>query len=281
MSVQTSENKSDAISPKEVFSVLYHDKFDYPLTLEELQRWRLGNYLVIHSRKEIERKGNFVFLKGRKEIITKRLLKEKISNKKVKLAKKAVKILAEIPTILMIGLTGSLAMGNADSASDIDLLIVTKKGTLWTTRALAYAVLALSGQKTRRPNDKIQKDKLCLNLWLDESATIWKKRNLFTAHEIAQIKPLLNREKSYENFLQKNSWVRGYWPNALGAQVKSVGSNKTNAIFNLACKVFEPFAFLLQYLYMKPKITKEQIHKNRAIFHPVDWSRFILRQLST
>lgn len=290
MSVQTSENKLEAISPKEIFSILYHDKFDYPLTVDELKRWRLGNYLIINSRKEIERKGNFIFLKGRKEIITKRLLKEKITNNKIRLAKRAVKALARIPTILMLGLTGSLAMGNADSGSDIDLLIITRKGTLWTTRALAYAVLAFYGLKTRRPNDKIQKDKLCLNMWLDESATSWKKRNLFTAHEIAQIKPLLNKNKTYEKFLDKNRWIKGYWPNAI-RQVNTTYNIQQRegsaayvllcSMFFVVCSIFEPFAFSLQYLYMKPKITREQIHRNRAIFHPVDWSGFVLKHLST
>ena len=87
--------------------------------------------------------------------------------------------------------------------SDIDLLIITRKNMLWTTRALVYGVLKVMGYQLRKPEQKSEKDKLCLNMWLDETSLVWdrKDRNIYTGHEIAQIVPLINKKNIYEKFL--------------------------------------------------------------------------------
>ena len=70
------------------------------------------------------------------------------------------------------------ALNNAKKNSDIDLLIITSKNTLWTTRIISFALLKFAGFKLRRAGDKNEKDKLCLNMWLDESDLVLKKRNI-------------------------------------------------------------------------------------------------------
>ena len=54
-------------------------------------------------------------------------------------------------------------------------------------------------------------------MWLDESDMVWqrKDRNIYTAHEIAQIVPLINKDKTYEKFLSHNRWILDFWPNAV------------------------------------------------------------------
>lgn len=286
------ENRGKAllISEKEVASIFYHHLFGFPLTAGELVKWTAGERVIVSNwqEKAVETKNGYYFLKGNVSGIYTRLLKERISQRKIKLAKKAAKFLSLIPTIKMVALTGALAMENAAGESDIDLLIVTKKGTLWTTRLLSYLVIWTAGIKTRRPGDSDQKDKLCLNIWLDEKALAWpaRKRNIYTAHEIAQIKPLINQGKTYEKFLAKNIWIRDYWPNAVKIQKSNYKNQNcrskkgvTVLLAGLVLAILEKLAFNLQYWYMRKKISREIITPYRAVFHPINREVAVLARL--
>jgi hypothetical protein len=263
----------------EKFSVYYHDIFDYPLTFANLIKWNSGKDLPkIQKQIEIVSKNGYFTLSGKEGLIYKRALRERISAKKLEIAKKASKILSFIPSVKFVGVTGSLAMSNSSEESDIDLLVITGSGKLWTSRLLAYLFVAFSGIQTRRPFDKNQKDKLCLNMWLDESDLVWRSpRNVYTAHEIGQILPLVNKNRTYEKFLEKNKWILKYWPNSVkiqDAKVKSI-----NRAFRPG--IIETLAFWLQRRHMKPKITHEVITKTRAVFHPNDWGKVVLSRLSS
>lgn len=242
-------------------SVKYHDIFDYKLTKTELIKWQYKNL-----KEKVDGDKN-----------KSRLQREKYSAKKLIIAKKAANLISKIPSIKFVGITGALAMMNAGKNSDIDLMIITKNNYLWTTRLLSYIVTWLLGFKTRSPKNSFEKDKLCLNLWLDESDLIWNKkdRNIYTAHEIAQIVPLVNKDKTYEKFLYLNKWILAYWPNAVAVHSTKyiVRSNKINLL--------EKIAFWLQYQYMKNKITREIVTQSKAIFHPNDWGKVVIKKLSS
>jgi len=274
----SNSNTVAELSQGEKDSVLYHNIFDYPLNFSDLIKWKSGKQFNDKNSSVIKRRG-YYFLKGREGLIYKRLLRKRISDKKMNFAKKASRLLSFIPQIKMVGLTGSLSMENSTEDSDIDFLIITKKGRLWTSRILGYFLLWLNSYDIRKPLDTNQKDKLCLNMWLDESDAIWSKkdRNLYTAHEIAQIVPLVNKEKTYEKFLSLNKWVLDYWPNSVHINEKI----KVKSEEVLRLKFLEKLAFKMQYQHMKPKITREVVTKTRAIFHPQDLSKKVLERLQT
>ncbi len=252
----TSKQKSTS---RDNISVRYHKIFDYSLTKEEAVKWQYKNQKTV--------------VKGDKSKT--RLQREKYSQKKLKIAKKSATLLSKIPTVLFVGVTGSLAMMNADKNSDIDLLIITRKNTLWTTRALVYGLLRVMCYQLRKPEQKNEKDKLCLNMWLDETSLVWEKkdRNIYTAHEIAQIVPLINKSNIYEKFLFENKWILNYWPNAVTEQSIKYAVNRNNT------NILEKIAFKLQYFYMKSKITTEVITPHMAIFHKNDWGAKVLNKL--
>lgn len=277
-------------------SLLYHNIFDYPLTSTELFIWSTGLKCQITNDKcQIINKNNFYFIKGRQNIVKTRLQNKKYSQKKLLIAKKASILISKIPTVLFVGVTGSLAMMNADKDSDIDLMIITKANTLWTTRLYCYIIIWLNGYKTRHPKSKLEKDKLCINLWLDESDLIWEKkdRNIYTAHEIAQIIPLINKQNIYEIFLQKNKWILDFWPNSvdakyIGRSISYIGKTKTqytirlhHYVGNIRYTFIEKLAYTIQYWYMKSKISREIVTPTRAIFHPNDWGKVVLSKLSS
>lgn len=264
------------VNSSEVFSVFYHNIFEYPLTFSELVKWTPKNAPKINI--QIEYKNGFYFVKGREGLIYKRTVSERVSQQKIKIAERASKTLSLIPSVLMVGLTGSLAMNNANEKGDIDFIIVTKSGKLWTTRGLVYLLLKLSGFKLRSPRTGRQKDKLCLNIWLDEHDLAWNKhnRNYFTAHEILQTIPLFNRGKTYERLLSENKWVLNFWPNAV--EIKQVKKSQ-QFVKSKSINLVELLAYKTQYLYMRGKITKEKVSLARAIFHPNNLSKKIMGKL--
>jgi len=265
------------LDSRERFSIFYHNIFDYPLTFSELIKWTPIRSPNVNA--EVDCKNGYYFIKGRGGLIYKKTIRRRFYLSKIKIAVKASKIIGLIPEVKMVGLSGSLAMENASKDSDIDFIIVTGKGHLWTTRLMVYLILKLSGIGLRRPNNSRQKDKLCLNIWLDESDLKWNKRdrNFYTAHEILQIVPLINKQGTYEEFMWKNKWSLKFWPNV--SEIKPI-KNIVPSTKPINLNFVESLAFRLQYSYMESKRTNEVVTNTRAIFHPYNLSKKIVERYS-
>lgn len=262
----------------------YADIFDYPLTPEEIVKFLVGesevetevvlNALtkIITDSKQIYTDGEFYFLKGRNEIVELRKRRRGWSEKRWEIVRKTVNGLKIVPMIKMIGISGALAMNNCREEDDIDLLVVTSANCLWLTRLVIFLLIPLLGIKRRKPQEIEVKDKICFNLFLEENHLKIEPENLFFAHEICQVKPLLNKGKTYEKFLWENRWVRKYLPNAvIFSNVAMQQCNNRSFIASLLdCFIvfLENLAFKLQYLYMKPRMTIERITLYQAFFHP-------------
>lgn len=282
LSVKKDSSKGD-LTQGEITSVVYHDIFDYPMDFKDLIKWRAADGLV-NNEAEVVVRGGHVFKMGREGLVYKKQLRYRISQKKLQIAKKSSFFISKIPFIKMIGVTGSLAMNNSTEQSDIDLLVITERNRLWITRLVSIFLLKLFNIPTRRSGDPNQKDKICLNMWLDEDSLVWKKeRNLYTAHEIAQVKALFNKGKTYEKFLKKNMWILNYWPNSVKIENKKNIKEKF-VKKNFLIKTFDYFeniAYQFQYKRMKNKITHETVGKKIALFHPQDWGEVVLTRLSS
>jgi hypothetical protein len=200
-------------------TLAYADIFDYPLKEEEITKFLIADSPLslkidqeLKKSSLISKKGDFYFLKGRETIVSLRQKRKKQSQKKMKIAKKVATWLKLIPTIKMIAITGALAMENSDQEDDIDFLLVTNKNRLWFSRGLVVIFLRLTGFY-RRPNQI--KNKICPNMFLDEDhlSLPKKERDLFSAHEVCQLKLLWDKDQTYQQFIKKNLWVKQFLPN--------------------------------------------------------------------
>jgi hypothetical protein len=106
----------------------------------------------------------------------------------------------------MVAVTGSLAVNNADEGKDIDYMLVTKPGYLWTCRAMTILVARIA---------KLEGVNLCPNYLITENAFALTARSLYTAHELVQMIPLSGREV-YTEMRRLNAWTADYLPNAKG-----------------------------------------------------------------
>lgn len=201
-------------------TLAYADVFDYPLTAREVHHFLIANGKInqhsvnqdLKKLPQVSQKESFYFLKGRGKIVSLRRKRERWSREKLKIAKRVAGWLKPIPSIRMVGVTGALAMKNSDEEDDVDLMIVTSKDRLWLSRGLIVTFLRLTGLY-RRP-DKI-KNKICPNMLLDEShlKIPKKEQDLFSAHEVCQLKLLWDRDETYQKFVKENQWSKRYLPN--------------------------------------------------------------------
>ncbi len=272
-------------------TLLYSDIFDYPLSKEEIWKFLISknkedkqSFLKYLNLKNdlFEYKNNFYFIKGRIEIIKKRKEKEKYSLEKIKFAKKIIQKISLIPTVYFIGISGALAMKNSDKDDDIDLFVVTARNSVWTTRLMIVIVLIFLRVYRKRNGENIS-NKICLNMLVDDSTlSLSRDRNdLYTAHEIAQILPIFNKNKTYEKLINSNIWIKDFLPNAFSKKPTIPFMSKIsfiNKVINclLRIPVIEFLTRSIQFRYMKKNITKETISNNFLAFHPFDYRAHVL-----
>ena len=245
-------------------TIAYADIFDFQMCEEELRY--LCGYRVLPKES--------VPLSTKRTAI--RYRRAAYSHRKWKIAKRVTWWVKALPTIEFVGVTGALAMDNADRHDDIDFFIVTKPSTLWITRLLITFILDLFSLR-RRPGDRAYKDKICLNMFMttDALAVPVKERDLFTAHEVLQVKPLWDRNEAYQAFLNANRWVKKFLPTAWASKVK----RSTFIIRHSTLSFFEPMAHTLQLWYMRNRRTTEVVSDSVIRFHPVDAREWIYREL--
>lgn len=276
-------NKQKAI----LKTLLYSDIFDFPLTIDEItknlisktpiSKTEISETLKTMEDRVIGRKG-FYCIRGRARIIDERLSRMKNVARKMKIAVWVSKILSFIPTISFIGVSGRLSHLDAYADDDIDLIIITRKNSLWVTRLIL--LMALEALNVRRKKtEKTAKNKICPNLLLDETALSWQraKRDVYTAHEILNILPLYNKNNTYEQLLKANKWVKDFYANYfLGKPTvfPVTRPRKYLTIKIMSILLTAPFIELISRkfssIYMRSAITNEVISKNFAAFHPQD-----------
>lgn len=270
-------------------TLLYADIFNFPLKKNEIWRFliterKVNSNLLFKNissiDKFIEVKNDYFFIKGKSRLINLRRKREKESLKKLLKAKAIIAKISFIPTVKLIGISGALSMKNSDEDDDIDLFIISKKGFAWTTRFVLVLILIFL-RSYRHKNSKDFADKICLNMILDEENILFKKnnQNLYTAHEIVQLIPVLDKGNIYQKFIKKNNWIKKYLANYY-IQKKNINTkeNFLNNLIVIILKIIflEKILKFIQIKYMEKNITKEIIEKGFLAFHPFDYNAYVL-----
>lgn len=116
--------------------------------------------------------------------------------------------LGRLPFVRMVAMTGALSVRNASSPDDdLDYMLVVREGRVWLSRLLAVVLVRVA----RRWDVEI-----CPNYVLSEAALHQERHDLFIAHELTQMVPLVGHDV-YTAMRQQNPWVFPLLPNATGA----------------------------------------------------------------
>ncbi len=130
----------------------------------------------------------------------------------------ALWFLWKLPSVLLVALCNSRAMGESTENSDIDLFIITKSGKIWTVRFLSTLLTNLLGVRRQNTHGLIKwtpeyikktKDKFCLSFFITEDGMnldiIRIENDIYLNKWIESLLPLVNKDKTLEKFLKANS----------------------------------------------------------------------------
>lgn len=203
-------------------AILYADVFDYPLTGDEIHRYLCGEAVSPESVRakltssewlagRLSHVGHLYALAGRESLINLRAIRADASARLWPAARRFGALLAHLPFVRMVAVTGALAMNNAQAGddgvangNDIDYLIITTPGRVWLARAMAIVIVRLA---------RLCNIALCPNYLMAETHLTQDQRDLFTAHELAQMIPLAGHE-AYWWMRAANGWAADLLPNA-------------------------------------------------------------------
>lgn len=195
-----------------VFHTLaYADVFDYPLTAGEVHRYltcagatKEEVLQALGDEHQFARVGDYFTLRGREHIVEIRRHRGEIAARLWTQAIRYGRMISMLPFVRMVAVTGSLAMDNTDEGKDIDFMIVTEPGRLWTARAISLLMARIAS---------LTGVSLCPNYLVTTNALQLPERSLYVAHEVAQMVPLSGLE-TYRELRRANSWTGDYLPNA-------------------------------------------------------------------
>lgn len=162
---------------------------------------------LLQLREFLESQDDFWFLKGRRFLVKEREKREKISKKNWAKLEKIAKKIIHVPFLRGIFVSGSLAILNSNEKSDIDLLVITKTGRIFTVRFFLTLLLDVMGER-RRPG-KVA-GKICLNHYLTEDSLKIEFKSLYNAYSYLHLLPILNQENIFERFRKEQRWMKEY-----------------------------------------------------------------------
>ncbi len=236
------------------------------------------------------------------------LIRQAESKKKLERIQPFINVLSKFSQIKLIGLSGSMAMMNAVKNDDVDLFIITKHNRLFTGRLISLLLAQIIGVRRKRmAGGKLQaennKDKVCLNLFFDEAGLRVPKfkRNEYVAHEVLQMKPIINKNQAYERFLEANKWVYGIFPNAKITSSKSQITNKAqstidkrfknwnlNIVWNLVLGTWNFVGDMVEWLLKQAQLVLINRHRTTEIitdtqlwFFPDDFEKKLSQPRTT
>ena len=196
-------------------TLLYADIFDYPLTTAEIHHYLIAAAATLETvratvesspwlKGRISLSRGYVTLRGRQAIAAIRDERRQSSAQLWSPARRWGALIGSLPFIRMVAVTGALAVDNSPAGDDIDYLIVTTPGRVWLARALTVVIVRVA---------RLFGVGLCPNYVMSQSALAQQRRNLFIAHDLAQMVPLVGHAV-YVQMRAANAWAFDYLPQA-------------------------------------------------------------------
>ncbi len=210
-------------------TIAYFSLFDYPLTTFEVWKWLFGsrkqytyqevrqtlwNSDILENR--IEHSNGFWGMSGSlvASLVATRHERWLDAWRKYKRLRKAVKYLSRLPSVRGIAACNTLGWNNTRVDSDIDIFILVKEGSIWTTRLLAVSPFKILKM---RPGES--RDPLCFSFFLTDTnlniaSLALEPDDPYLTFWTRSIVPVFDRDGVFHEFDQANSWAQEALPNS-------------------------------------------------------------------
>jgi hypothetical protein len=191
--------------------VLYFDVFHHPLTVAEVERFVApgdterveASCRDLVARGRVASEGPYLFAPGRAGSVARR--RERATNAELRwpAAQRASRVLAQLPWVHGVLVTGGLSKGSAEPNDDVDFLLLVEPGAVWTLKSML--------QVLRRALPPGPRSLFCTNYILDVEHLTIDDQNVFTAVELATAVPMAGAE-ACTALLDANPWAERYIP---------------------------------------------------------------------
>ncbi|MEK7523568.1 MAG: hypothetical protein AAB588_00905 [Patescibacteria group bacterium] len=253
-------------------TVHYFDLIDFAPSLFEVEEFLYGWSApldaleqAIKGMPEIETDGEFYFLTGRKELALQRHHQKRCAQKLWKKIRRWAFLPVLCPFVRMVAVVNSASLGKVTEKSDIDFLIVTKRGKLATTRFFMKVITQIFGL---RAHHEKKAGRFCLSFFITEDALnlapLAHSFDPHLAYFVRQAVPLYGA-KTYEHFLRANDhWTIPYFKRPLKGRLSEL---KPRRLASLVRSLKEGFLYLMgnlleKILYTFQKQKDERRRKN-------------------
>jgi hypothetical protein len=204
-------------------TVAYFSLFDYPLTTFEIWKWLFGygeKVSLVDLRRELSSNqmltnrfnshNGFWSLAGKDVSTLVQTRHERFLDavRKYKRLRRATWYLSRIPSVRGIAACNTLAWNHTRASSDIDIFIIVREGSVWTTRLLAVAPFKILKM---RPG-VAKRDPLCFTFFLSDTNLDLSPLQLegsdpYLAYWSRSIVPVFDRDNVFTEFYKANGWL--------------------------------------------------------------------------
>lgn len=198
-----------------------------------------------------------------------------------KRARRVAWLLQVVPFVRMIGVNGSLTTNDLKPISDIDFLIITKQGRIWTGRFLVTLLTHLTGQ--RRYGQKIA-GRICLNRYQTDDFLDIQPHNEYHAKVFSSLVAIFDADFIYQKYIATNQWMQKfncYFPagdfklvnNFLLGSARAVGERILETKFGdwleKKLRYYQKNRILKDTRYQAASPGRIRISEQELCFHPV------------
>lgn len=218
-------------------TILWFSMFSQPLTVFEIWKWlmqpiRAYDLSEVQSilgksdwlREKLQESKGFWVLKSQASIeslIQHRQTRFLDAERKYKRLRRVARLFRLVPGVRAVAAVNSLAWWGTDEHSDIDLYVVTKPGTIWSSRFWLVLPFALLGARPHQ--EQKARDPFCFSFFSTHEALQMEglcfPRDYYLAFWVKSLVPVFDRDGSLAELHRENRWASHFLPHARGRSI--------------------------------------------------------------
>ena len=192
-------------------TLVYYSLFRFPLTTTEIHRLtgQPTSLAVVETtidelaaRGLLGRQGEYAFLGQASDIVEREEAQGRARAFDPRILRRA-RLIGGFPFVRGVGLSGTVSKGILKPGDDVDFFVVTSPGRLWLCRTILMVFKRVALLNSHRL--------FCVNYLVSEERMTLPDRNVFTAMEVAWLRPVWGAGW-YEEFLSANRWIGEFLP---------------------------------------------------------------------
>ncbi|NQV90613.1 hypothetical protein HQ487_04410 [Candidatus Uhrbacteria bacterium] len=215
-------------------TILWFSMFKSAITVFEIWKWMITPerryalsevYSILEKsswlQMKVDSQAGFYVLKGQDSpaLIQDRQEKFLDAERKFKRLRRVASFFYLLPGVRAVGAVNTLAWWGTTPQSDIDLYVVTRTGTIWSSRFWLVLPFLLTGQRPEHGTEpSLSKDPFCFSFFATQETLALEElcvpRDYYMAFWVKSIVPLFDRDESFTQFRLENRWATRMLPNA-------------------------------------------------------------------